>query len=338
VYIGGALRSNSIADFLKLSIGRPHFLVHYPCKLFVLFWYFGCLRPVRPQHQQTTEGFWSKTIFKSKELFGRTEESDQRQRLRTTFRARSSKIDSGVRRWKRVLIDNSDQTSKQETEKGLRRRKRVLILYPRSNVQYFGRRQLLYQSNHKQLLLWACVLGGVLRSNPVTDFVKLRIGRPHFLVHYPCKLFVLFRYFGCLRPVRPQHQQTEEGFWSKTSFKSKELFARFARSLEDKFQVERTEESDQRQRLIRTFRARSNKIKNNYDGCEVQECSAAGAATFIVINEVKKVEYFLRVSRASLTVSLGEGRIFLFGFFGIVQSFLLGSTKLKSLSVVLCTS
>ena len=59
----------------------------------------------------------------------------------------------------------------------------------------------------------------------------------------------------------------------------------------------------------------------DYDGCEVQECSAAGAATFIVINEVKKVEYFLRVSRASLTVSLGEGRIFLFGFFGIVQFF-----------------
>jgi len=44
--------------------------------------------------------------------------------------------------------------------------------------------------------LGLCDIGGVLRSNPVTDFLKLRIGCPHFCIHYPCKLFVLFWYFG----------------------------------------------------------------------------------------------------------------------------------------------
>jgi len=46
-----------------------------------------------------------------------------------------------------------------------------------------------------------CDIGGVLRSNLVTDFLKLRIGRPHFRVHYPCKLFVLFWYFGYLTGI-----------------------------------------------------------------------------------------------------------------------------------------
>ena len=113
VYIGSVLRSNPVTDFVKLRIGRPHFLVHYPCKLFVLFWYFGCLRPVRPQHQQTTEGFWSKTIFKSKELFGRTEESDQRQRLRTTFRARSNKIQNN-RNWSTTMVAKFKSAQQQE--------------------------------------------------------------------------------------------------------------------------------------------------------------------------------------------------------------------------------
>jgi len=57
-----------------------------------------------------------------------------------------------------------------------------------------------------------CNIGGVLRSHPVTDFLKFRIGHPHFRVHYSCKFLVLFWYFSLLFLLRAQIQSAVYSF------------------------------------------------------------------------------------------------------------------------------
>jgi len=54
--------------------------------------------------------------------------------------------------------------------------------------------------------LGLCDIGGVLRSNLVTDFLKLRIGHPHFCVHYPSCFRRLLAMILTLLPSRlPVH-------------------------------------------------------------------------------------------------------------------------------------
>jgi len=55
------------------------------------------------------------------------------------------------------------------------------------------------------ITLGLCDIRGVLRSNPVTDFLKLRIRHLHFRVHYPCKLFVFVLVLWLVISIEDSH-------------------------------------------------------------------------------------------------------------------------------------
>jgi len=133
----------------------------------------GRILATTADEQITAERFWSKVSFKSKELFARLNGGI----CLTIMVCARLTLTTGTGRlaWTQSYRVLSNRSNYQV----------ITRLHGRTQDNNYGIKQ-----SQAIVALGLCNIGGVLRSNPVTDFLKLRIGRPHFLVHYPCKLFV----------------------------------------------------------------------------------------------------------------------------------------------------